>query len=108
MRGWKMMVKAPNGLVFPAKVLEMSDRHVVASGDYVLKHSMRCNLEIVRSIGYEKSASTKDEVDAAVEEVVFAQGSIRIVYRVAGFTEEFRKAIEACGARRARPLTIRV
>lgn len=95
-----MTVKAENGLSFPTRLLEVTDQHVVAMGDFVLKHSMRCDLEIAVPPRGGKTMASRSEFAGTVHEVVFAEGAIRLIFQVASFPDDLRRMAEEYGMRK--------
>lgn len=103
-----MNIKARSGQAFPVKILEVSDKLLVAMGDFVLPRSMQCDLQIVIPPRGSNPAGGKSEFQGAVQQVVFAEGGIRLAFRVESLPPEIERLADECGIRRARSMYVTV
>ena len=108
MRGWKMTVRAKNGQVFPTKVLELTDHQVVVTGDFVLKPAMPCELQIVVPPRAGSATPGRSDFSGLVQEAVFAQGAIRLIFRVDSMPEELRRMADEYGMKKTRSAYVTV
>lgn len=101
-------MKAAGGKIFSTRLLDVSEKHVIAMGDCVLPYAMGCDLQVVIPPRANSPQPAIYELSGVVQEVVFANGGIRLVFKVEVMPAEIERMIDECGMRKSRSVYVTV
>lgn len=107
MRGWRVFVKGATTAV-QGRLLDISDRHLVVMGDTVLPYSMKCDLRLTIPPRANNPHATHSLMAGEVQEVVFAEGGIRLVFKVDAIPSELERLVDEFGMRKPRSVYMTV
>lgn len=108
MRGWRVRVASRIGVSFETRLLDVCEKHLIVMGELVVPHDIQCDLQIrVPPRGNNPRASIIN-LGANVQEVVFANSGIRLVFKVERMPSEIEALVSECGMRKSRSVYMTV